>query len=58
MKAVATAQQMLNLMGLTRNLFAVDVGRYSNSATVRKQNLKRLLALGIMQQQSFFALKI
>ena len=41
MKKVSTAQKMLKLMGLIRNLFAVNVGRYAKPASLRKHQLKQ-----------------
>ena len=41
MKQVVTAQRLLKLMGLLRNLFAVNVGRYSKSAEIRKAQLNK-----------------
>jgi len=41
MKQVVTAQRLLKLMGLLRNLFAVNVGRYSKSAETRKAQLNK-----------------
>lgn len=41
MKSVFTAQTALSLMGATRNLFAVNVGRYQNPAWLRKFKLKQ-----------------
>ncbi|WP_155085370.1 transposase [Piscirickettsia salmonis] len=41
MKSTNSAQKMLKLMGVTRNFFAVDVGRYRNPASVRRQKLSQ-----------------
>ena len=44
MKSVSNAQNMLSLMGVLRNYFATDVGRYKNSAELRRENLKAALS--------------
>lgn len=41
MKSLGNSQKMLALMGIVRNYFAVDVGRYKNSANLRNTNLKQ-----------------
>lgn len=40
MKSVRSAQTMLSLMGLLRNSFSIDVGRYKNPADVRRAKVK------------------
>ncbi|MDF1758632.1 MAG: hypothetical protein P1U74_10105 [Legionellaceae bacterium] len=47
MKSVTSAQTMLSLMGTLRNYFSIDVGRYKNTADVRRLKLKK--ALGAWQ---------
>ena len=34
-------QQILSLMGKVRNIFAVDVGRYSNTVNIQKENFQK-----------------
>ena len=41
MKSVTTVQKALALMGATRNLFAINVGRYQHPAWLRKFKLKK-----------------
>ena len=44
MKSVTSAQTMLGLMSTLRNSFTTDVGRYKNTAVVRRLKLKHVLA--------------
>jgi len=39
-KSPAGVQKMLSLMGKTRNIFAVDVGRYTNPASRQRENFQ------------------
>ena len=34
-------QQTLSLMGKVRNIFAVDVGRYANTANIQRENFQK-----------------
>ena len=34
-------QQTLSLMGKVRNIFAVDLGRYTNAANIQKENFQK-----------------
>ena len=43
MKSVAYTQTMLSLMGTLRNSFSINVGRYKNTADVRRDKLKLAL---------------
>ena len=43
MKSVTSAQTMLSLMVTLRNSFSTDVGRYKNTADVRRDKLKLVL---------------
>ncbi|MDF1758081.1 MAG: IS6 family transposase [Legionellaceae bacterium] len=43
MKSVTSAQTMLSLMGTLRNSFSIDVGRYKNTADVRRVKMKEAL---------------
>ena len=39
-KSPQGVQQMLSLMGKVRNIFAIDVGRYSNNARNQRDNFQ------------------
>ncbi|WP_158006810.1 DDE-type integrase/transposase/recombinase [Piscirickettsia litoralis] len=41
MKSTNSAQKMRKLMGVTRHFFAVDVGRYRNPVSIRKEKLNQ-----------------
>ena len=49
-KSPGGIQKTLTLMGQVRNIFAVPVGRYKNSAVIQKQNFNE--AMQIWQQAS------
>ena len=34
-------QQTLSLMGKVRNIFAVDMGRYTNAANIQRENFQK-----------------
>ena len=34
-------QQILSLMGKVRNIFAVDVGRYSNTVNIQREDFQK-----------------
>ena len=40
-KSPCGVQQTLSLMGKVRNIFAVDVGRYSNAANIQRDNFQK-----------------
>ncbi|MFQ3307689.1 MAG: putative transposase [Candidatus Midichloriaceae bacterium] len=40
-KSPCGIQQTLSLMGKVRNIFAVDVGRYTNAANIQKKNFQK-----------------
>ena len=48
MKLATSAQTMLSLMGMLRNSFSIDVGRYKNPANLRRSKIK--LAMSNWQQ--------
>ena len=54
MKSPIYSQKMLKLMGLLRNYFAVDVGRYKNNAQKRKNNLERAFAVWTQTTSQIF----
>ena len=49
-KSPSGLQRTLTLMGKVRNIFAVPVGRYKNSATIQKQKFDK--AINIWQEAS------
>ena len=40
-KSPGGAQKVLSLMGKVRNIFAIDVGRYTNAAAKQKENFQK-----------------
>ena len=40
-KSPQGVQRTLSLMGEIRNIFAIDVGRYTNNARTQKDNFKK-----------------
>jgi putative transposase len=44
-KSPAGVQKMLSLMGKTRNIFAVDVGRYTNPASLQREKFQEAKAI-------------
>ena len=55
MKSVTTAQRALALIGATRNLFAIEVGRYQHPAWIRKFKLKKAF---VQWDQAFSAMLV